>query len=96
MPVAQAVFDGVLGELPNQLKVLREDVRVSASDLLDVRVEGEAVTQNGLRNDVSVAVQCLDAWLDDRGAVGLHDLMEAAAEIARAKVLTLPGYERLP
>lgn len=84
--------------MPNQLEVLREDVRVSASDLLDVRVEGETVTQNGLRNDVSVAVQCLDAWLDDPGAVGLLNLMEdaAAAEIARAKVLTLPGYERLP
>jgi len=42
--------------------------------------------------------QCLDAWLDGRGAVGLLNLMEdaAAAEIARAKVLTLPGYERLP
>jgi malate synthase len=84
--------------MTNQLEVLREDVRVSASDVLDVRVEGETVTQNGLRNDVSVAVQCLDAWLDDRGAVGLLNLMEdaAAAEIARAKVLTLPGYERLP
>lgn len=97
-PVLRAVFDGVLGELPNQLEVLREDVRLSASDLLDVRVEGrdghpERAAQRCQRGG---SVPRRLAGRPRRGWV--LNLMEdaAAAEIARAKVLTLPGYERLP
>jgi malate synthase len=63
VPVALEVFDRVLGENPNQLEVLREDVvptrpRCSTSP----RRPGE-ITEEGLRNDISVGIQYLAAWL---------------------------------
>ena len=61
------VFDRVLGERPNQLDVLREDVVPDAAALLDVAATPGEVTLDGLRNDISVAIQYIAAWL--RGAV---------------------------
>ncbi len=88
VPVVREVFDAVLGDRLHQKDRLREDVRVSARDLLDVRVPGGTVTEEGVRNNVSVALQYLSAWLDGAGAVAINNLMEdaATAEIARAQL----------
>jgi malate synthase len=88
VPVAMEIFDGVLGDKPNQLDSLREDVVPSAAALLDVAAQKGEITLDGLRNDVSVGIQYLAAWLDGNGAVAIFNLMEDAAtsEIARAQV----------
>ncbi|WP_240646153.1 malate synthase A [Georgenia sp. SYP-B2076] len=82
------VFDGVLGERPNQLSRQREDVRVTAAQLLDVAATPGAVTSRGLRTNVSVTLRYLEAWLGGRGAVAIFGLMEdaATAEISRSQV----------
>jgi malate synthase len=84
---ARAEFDAVLGERPNQVERLRDDVRVEASDLLDLRVEGE-VTDAGVRANVSIAVRYLESWLRGVGAAAIDDLMEdaATAEISRSQL----------
>ncbi|WP_327639616.1 malate synthase A [Kribbella sp. NBC_00482] len=84
----KAVFDKVLGSKPNQLDKLREEVAVTAEQLLDVAATPGEVTEAGLRSNVSVAVQYLAAWLDGTGAVGIFNLMEdaATAEISRSQI----------
>jgi malate synthase len=72
VPVAREVFDSVLGDRPHQKHVLRQDVIPDADRLLDVRIAGGAVTETGVRNNVSVALQYLDAWLQGTGAVAIH------------------------
>jgi malate synthase len=88
VPVAGEVFDRVLGERRNQKHRLREDVVVSADQLLDIRVPDGRITETGVRNNVSVALQYLDAWLGGTGAVAIYNLMEDAAtsEIARSQL----------
>jgi malate synthase len=78
----------VLGERPNQLGRQREDVSANAADLLDVASTAGEVTEEGLRNDISVAIQYLSAWLRGTGAAAIYNLMEdaATAEIARSQV----------
>ena len=85
IPVARAVFDRHL-QGPNQLERLREDVVVSAADLL--AAPAGTITAAGLRQNIEVALRYLAAWLDGRGCVPIHGLMEdaATAEIARAQV----------
>jgi malate synthase len=82
------VFTAQLGDRPNQLDRLREDVSVTSSELLDVPSAGQQCTEAGLRNDVSVALQYIAAWLGGTGAVGINNLMEdaATAEISRTQV----------
>jgi malate synthase len=84
----RTVFDSVLGSEPNQLGKLREDVSVTAEQLLDVAATPGEVTEAGLRNNVSVAIQYLAAWLEGTGAVGIFNLMEdaATAEISRSQI----------
>jgi malate synthase len=88
VPVAREVFDGVLGDRPNQVERLREDVTVTADQLLDFDIPGAEVTEDGLRTNVSVGVRYLDAWLNGVGAAAIDNLMEdvATAEISRAQV----------
>ncbi|ROR32402.1 malate synthase A [Inmirania thermothiophila] len=88
VPVAKEVFDRVLGERPHQKDRLREDVQVSARDLLDDHVPGGTITEGGIRNNISVALQYIANWLDGLGAVAIFNLMEdaATAEIARAQL----------
>jgi malate synthase len=88
VPVVQEVFDRVLGERPHQKERRREDVRVGRRELLDVGVPGGRITAAGLRSDVSVALQYLEAWLRGSGAVAINNMMEdtATAEIARAQL----------
>ncbi|MDY7087301.1 MAG: malate synthase A [Actinomycetota bacterium] len=82
------VFDQWLGEEPHQIVRKREDVKVTAAELLDVRTPGVQVTEVALRNNVSVALRYIAAWLGGRGAVALGGLMEdaATAEICRAQL----------
>jgi malate synthase len=88
VPLCREVFDAVLGDRPNQLDRLREDVHVTAEQLLDVAATPGEVTEAGLRNDVSVGIQYLESWLRGGGAVAIFNLMEdaATAEIARSQV----------
>ncbi|AIG74516.1 Malate synthase [Amycolatopsis japonica] len=88
VPVCREVFDNVLGGWPNQLGKLREDVVVTAEDLLDVASAGGEVTEAGVRANINVALRYIDAWLRGTGAAAIHNLMEdaATAEIARCQV----------
>jgi malate synthase len=85
VPVAMEVFDRLMPG-PNQLGVSRADVAVTAADLL--RVHEGKLTEAGLRENIRVGVQYLEAWLRGRGAVPLYNLMEdaATAEISRAQI----------
>jgi malate synthase len=88
VPLATKIFDSVLGPRPNQKDVLREEVSVRAEDLLNLRVPGGKVTDTGVRANVSVALQYLDAWLSGNGAAAINNLMEdaATAEISRSQL----------
>jgi malate synthase len=88
VPICREIFDGVLGSQPNQLDRLRDEVSVSAADLLAVAKTPGTITEGGLRNDISVGIQYLASWLGGNGAVGIYNLMEdaATAEIARSQV----------
>ena len=85
VPVAREVFDRLMPQ-PNQLGNLRADVHVTQADLLQVH-EGKR-TESGLRENIRVGVQYIEAWLRGRGAVPIYNLMEdaATAEICRAQV----------
>jgi malate synthase len=88
VPVCREVFDGVLGDRPNQLDRQRPEVTVTADRLLDIAATPGAVTEAGLRNNVSVALQYIEAWLHGNGAVAINNLMEdaATAEISRSQI----------
>ncbi|HTV78845.1 MAG TPA: malate synthase A [Steroidobacteraceae bacterium] len=85
VPVAREVFDRLMPQA-NQLTRLREDVAIGQQDLLEVH-QGTR-TEAGLRENVRVGVQYIEAWLRGKGAVPLYNLMEdaATAEISRAQV----------
>jgi malate synthase len=88
VPLCKEVFDGVLGSQPNQIDKQRDDVHVSAEDLLAVSKTPGQITEAGLRNNISVALQYLASWLGGSGAVGIFNLMEdaATAEISRSQI----------
>jgi malate synthase len=85
VPVAMEIFDR---EMPtaNQIHRLRDDVEVTASDLLEV--PGGTITEDGLRLNIDVGIQYLEAWLGGNGCVPIYNLMEDAAtsEISRTQV----------
>lgn len=87
IPVAQAEFDAVLGERPNQVDRQRPEVQVDAAQLIDVHI-GRPITAAGVHANVSVAIRYLEAWLRGLGAVAIDNLMEdaATAEISRSQV----------
>ena len=88
VPICREVFDGVLGDQPNQLDKQRPDVHVQAADLLAVSKTPGEITEAGLRNNVSVGLQYLANWLSGNGAVAIFNLMEdaATAEISRSQI----------
>src|SRR6266550_1389346 len=88
VPLCKEVFDSVLGASPNQLARQRDDVHVTAEDLLAVSKTPGTITEAGLRNNISVALQYLASWLGGSGAVGIFNLMEdaATAEISRSQI----------
>jgi len=85
VPVARGVFDARMAA-SHQLQVTRADVHVTAADLLAVP-EGE-ITFGGLRTNIDVGIQYLEAWLRGVGCVPIYNLMEdaATAEISRTQV----------
>ena len=86
--VAMEPFEQLLKDRPHQVDKQRDDVAVTAKDLLDIRVPGGEVTDAGLRNNVSVGMQYIESWLRGVGAAGIYNLMEdaATAEISRSQV----------
>jgi malate synthase len=88
VPAAMEEFDEVLGERPNQVERLREEVDVQAGDLLEVRVPEGEITDEGVRGNVSVGLRYLESWLRGTGAVAIDNLMEdaATAEISRSQI----------
>jgi len=88
VPTAKEVFDQTLGDKPHQKQRTRADVHVTAAQLQDPRVPGGKVTEGGVRNNISVALQYLSSWLSGNGAVAIFNLMEdaATAEISRAEL----------
>lgn len=87
IPVARAEFDAVLGDRPNQVDRQRDDVEVTAAQLLDVHI-GRDITEAGVRDNVSIGVRYIEAWLRGLGAVAIDNLMEdaATAEISRSQI----------
>ncbi len=85
VPVAQEVFDKYMST-PNQLDRKREDVTAGQKELLEVHAGTR--TEDGLRQNIRVGVQYIEAWLRGRGAVPLYNLMEdaATAEISRSQI----------
>nr|WP_274637298.1 malate synthase A [Microbacterium bovistercoris] len=87
IPAAQAEFDAVLGERPNQIDRQRDDVEVTAAQLIDLRI-GRPITEAGVQGNVSVGIRYIEAWLRGQGAVAIDNLMEdaATAEISRSQI----------
>ena len=88
IPTARAEFDAVLVDRPNQLERTRDEVNVTARDLLDIRSAGGEVTLAGVRANVSITVRYLESWLRGVGAAAIDNLMEdaATAEISRSQL----------
>ena len=88
VPVAREIFDAVLGSRPNQKDRRPVEFAVTARDLVDVRVPGGAVTERGVRADVSIGLSYLASWLAGNGAAAINNLMEdaATAEISRSQL----------
>lgn len=85
VPIALSVFDALMPG-PNQIERKRDDVEVTAADLLAVPTG--AITEAGVRTNISVGIQYMEAWLRGMGAVPIFNLMEdaATAEISRAQI----------
>jgi malate synthase len=88
VPVAREEFGKVLGDRPNQKEKQRDDVEPRASALLGTGIVEGRITEEGVRGNVSVALQYIEAWLSGTGAAAIQNLMEdaATAEISRAQL----------
>jgi malate synthase len=88
IPTAQAEFDAVLGDRPNQLERTRPEVSVTAAQLLDVASVGGQITEAGVRGNVLIALRYIESWLRGVGAAAIDNLMEdaATAEISRSQL----------
>ena len=88
IPTAQAEFDSVLGENPNQLERTRPEVTVTAAQLLDVGSIGGTITEEGVRGNLLISLRYVESWLRGVGAAAIDNLMEdaATAEISRSQL----------
>ena len=88
VPIALEVFSTKMEGRPNQKERLRQDVSIEPGSLIDLSVPGGSLTEQGLRNNVSVGLQYMNSWLNGNGAAAINNLMEdaATAEIARAQL----------
>lgn len=88
VPICREVFDAHLGDKPNQIDRLREDVVPDDKALIDLAIPGSTVTEHGVRMNIEVGIRYLEAWLRGNGAVAIHNLMEdaATAEISRSQL----------
>ncbi len=86
VPIALEAFDKHM-PTPNQIDRAREDVQVSAADLITFGPEGP-ITEAGLRLNINIGIQYLGSWLAGNGCVPVFNLMEdaATAEISRAQI----------
>jgi len=87
VPVAKPVFEVALGGRDHQKHKI-PSVTVDGRELIELRVPGGEITEGGIRNNISVALQYLSAWLSGNGAVAINNLMEdaATAEISRSQL----------
>ena len=94
--IAIEEFNKVLQNKPNQIDRLREDVSVSAQDLLSIHQTGGAITLEGLRVNVEIGLRYIASWLAGTGAAAINNLMEdaATAEISRAQVWQWVHHEK--
>ncbi|KAD3456032.1 malate synthase A [Arthrobacter yangruifuii] len=88
VPVAMEVFDGVLGERPNQLEKTRDDVVPNDKALLDIASTPGVITEAGIRSNIEVGIRYIESWLRGNGAAAINNLMEdaATAEISRSQI----------
>ncbi|MBI3017747.1 MAG: malate synthase A [Deltaproteobacteria bacterium] len=88
VPVAAQIFEKTLGKAPHQKHRNKEGATLAPHALLDFKITDGKITEAGLRNNVSVALQYLNFWLEGTGAAAIHSLMEdaATAEICRAQL----------
>ena len=88
VPTATEEFDAVLGERPNQIDRQRPEVSVAAEQLLAVPETPGEISEAGIRQNVSVGIRYLTAWLNGTGAAAIDNLMEdvATAEISRSQI----------
>jgi malate synthase len=88
VPVAREVFEQGLGGAPNQVDRQRDDVQVTAAELLDLAATPGEITEPGLRTDVNVGFQYISFWLGGRGAAAINSMMEdvATSEISRTQI----------
>jgi malate synthase len=88
VPVTKTPFDTALGDKPHQKDNLKESTEISAAQLFNFSIEGGAITEQGVRNNVSVGLTYLESWLQGIGAAGINNLMEdaATAEISRSQL----------
>ena len=86
--VAAQIFEKTLGKAPHQKYRNKEETTILPHALLDFKIPDGKITEAGLRNNVSVALQYLNFWLEGTGAAAIHSLMEdaATAEICRAQL----------
>ena len=84
--VAMSAFNQAMGSSPNQITNKRNDVSVNARDL--IKVPDGNITEEGLRQNISIGIQYIEAWLSGNGCVPIHNLMEdaATAEISRSQI----------
>ena len=84
--IAMNAFDSVMANNPNQISNKRNDVNTTAGDLL--KIPTGSITQQGIRENIRVGVQYIEAWLSGNGCVPLYNLMEdaATAEISRSQI----------
>lgn len=85
-PFALKAFNKQIGKGKNQLHVLREDVEIHQEDLLKVPTGN--ITESGIRQNISIGIQYIHAWINGNGCVPLYNLMEdaATAEISRSQL----------
>ncbi len=97
VPVAREVFDKVLGDRPHQVERRRDEVAVTARDLLDVAATPGEITEAGVRLNISVGIQYLGSWLQGVGAAAINNLMEdaATAEISRSQIWQWVHHQKL-
>lgn len=88
VPVAKAVFDRLLGNRPHQKHRLRQDLAVTAKQLLNTKATNGQVTLQGIQTNIRVGILYTAYWLKGQGAVAINNLMEdaATAEISRAQL----------
>ena len=86
--MARAEFDKVLGDRPNQIARQRDDVYVTADDLLTLPGSVGAVTLNGVRTNIRIVIRYLGEWLSGTAIVAIDDHLEdtAMAEVCRAQL----------